>query len=482
MWSGTSSLGRATRPSGKSGKSRTSGAIGGAYRREPSAPAARTAGDAHGDRLVPARPARARPSGAHRGAPRARTGSCPCSCSTRGCSTAAASRPRTARGSCSRRCASCAARCATAAASSYVRAGPAGGGAAARWPRETGAEAVYFASDVSPFAMARDRRVVAALGGVRAVRAPGQLRRRRRRPADAATAGRTPSSARSGARGSSCRGATCTARRARSACRPGSPPARSRTAPEPEAAEPFAPGEAAARERLSRWLAGGDRALRRAPRPARGRDVASSRPTCTSAASRRARPRRGRGPRAARAPRRSCASSPGATSTRTCCCTTPATPRGAYRRAYDALEWEDDDDALRRLARGPHRLSRRRRRHAPARPPGLDAQPRAADRRLLPHQGPAPRLARRRGALHAPPAVRRRGAEQRQLAVDHVDRGRSRRRTSAASTTRSPSSAATTRTAPTCAAGAPSCATSRSRKLAEPWTMSEARAGGRRAA
>src|ERR671916_3123048 len=44
MCRGTSSLGRATRPSGKSGKSRTSVPIGRAYRRDPSAPAPRTQG------------------------------------------------------------------------------------------------------------------------------------------------------------------------------------------------------------------------------------------------------------------------------------------------------------------------------------------------------------------------------------------------------------------------------------------------------
>ena len=41
--------------------------------------------------------------------------------------------------------------------------------------RELGARAVHFASDVSPFAMARDRRVVEALGDVEAVRHPGNF-------------------------------------------------------------------------------------------------------------------------------------------------------------------------------------------------------------------------------------------------------------------------------------------------------------------
>jgi len=117
--------------------------------------------------------------------------------------------------------------------------------------RECGASALYFASDVSPFATARDRRVEAALPGVEVRRQPGvfvadvgavrpytvftpfhraweQLDRREvhgaprslRFPAGLA-AGRLPA------------------------------------APEPEASDPFPPGERAARERASRWLADG---------------------------------------------------------------------------------------------------------------------------------------------------------------------------------------------------------------------------------
>ena len=81
---------------------------------------------------------------------------------------------------------------------------------------------------------------------------------------------------------------------------------------------------------------------------------------------------------------------------------------------------------VRRLVRGPHGLPGRRRGDAAAAHARLDAQPRAADRRLVPHEGPARRLAARRGALHAVAAVRRRGAEQRQLAVDRFGRCRSR--------------------------------------------------------
>ena len=100
---------------------------------------------------------------------------------------------------------------------------------------------------------------------------------------------------------------------------------------------------------------------------------------CISAArARGARARRRRGRRAGRvrAPARA-----GATSTRTCCCTTPATRATPTSAAMDELEWEDDDEALRGVVRGPHRLPGRRRRDAPAARPRLDAQPRAADRR-----------------------------------------------------------------------------------------------------
>jgi deoxyribodipyrimidine photo-lyase len=122
--------------------------------------------------------------------------------------------------------------------------------------RETGADAVYFASDVSPFAMARDRRVEAALDGVEVRRQPGNFvadvgvprtgdgrpytvfspfwrawRELPRRTVHGAPRElRVPSGLASG---------------------------RIPAAPAPEAADPLTPGEAAARERLTRWLAGG---------------------------------------------------------------------------------------------------------------------------------------------------------------------------------------------------------------------------------
>ena len=61
---------------------------------------------------------------------------------------------------------------------------------------------------------------------------------------------------------------------------------------------------------------------------------------------------------------------------------------------------------VRRLARGPHRLSARRRRDAPARAHRLDAQPRAARRRVVSHEGPAPRLAPGRTSLRGAAARR----------------------------------------------------------------------------
>ena len=58
---------------------------------------------------------------------------------------------------------------------------------------------------------------------------------------------------------------------------------------------------------------------------------------------------------------------------------------------------------LPRVGRGTDRLPDRGRGHAPAAGVGLRAQPGAHDRGLVPGQGPAARLAARRGRVHAPP-------------------------------------------------------------------------------
>ncbi len=73
------------------------------------------------------------------------------------------------------------------------------------------------------------------------------------------------------------------------------------------------------------------------------------------------------------------------------------------------------------LASGPHRLPGRGRRDAPARSKRLDAQSGPDDRGELPRQGPPDRLAARRSPLHGPPRRRRRGRQQRRLAVDRGD-------------------------------------------------------------
>ena len=93
---------------------------------------------------------------------------------------------------------------------------------------------------------------------------------------------------------------------------------------------------------------------------------------------------RGRGAAAARrrGRRRSAASSAGATSTTTCCSTSPRNARSEFQERYrGTIRWSHAEQALRGVVRGPHRLPAGRRRHAPAAPRGLDAQPRPARRR-----------------------------------------------------------------------------------------------------
>ena len=207
--------------------------------------------------------------------------------------------------------------------------------------RETGADAVHFASDVSPFALARDRRVEAALavrrhpgnfvadvgaprtsgGGPFAVFSPfwrrwEQLPRRAVHGAprtlavpDGLDAGAIPAG------------------------------------PRPEAADPFPPGETAARERLRRWLAGGlERYHDRHDRLAGGTSELSPylHFGCVSAreVEQRARAKGGAG---------------AAAFVRQLAWRDfyahvllhhPGNARHAHRRQFDALEWEDDAEAL----------------------------------------------------------------------------------------------------------------------------------------
>ena len=99
----------------------------------------------------------------------------------------------------------------------------------------------------------------------------------------------------------------------------------------------------------------------------------------------------------------------------------PRNARSEFQERYrGAIRWSHAEQRVRGLVRGPHRLPARGRRHAPAAPRGLDAQPRAARGGLVPDQGPRDRLALGRALVHAPAGRRRRGQQQRQLAVDRL--------------------------------------------------------------
>ena len=461
MCSGISSLGRATRPSGKSGKSRTS-AMARAYPSgavEPRAPARRTLDDADRHRLVPARPARARPPRAHGRPSRGR-----------------ARRPR-------------------------VRARPP---PARRGPvpvrnrawfllaslrelrealRERGGELWVRSGrpeSVLPRARARGRRRrralrlrrVAVRDGPRPAGRAGAGRRRVSRAATRATssptsasrrrrtAARTRSSRRSGARGRRCRGATSHGAPRACACPPALPVGAIPTGPAPEADDPFAPGESAARERLRRWLGDGiERYADRHDRLAGGTSQLSPylHFGCVSAREVEARAR-DKGGKGAEAFVRQLAWRDFYAHV---LLHHPDNARHAHKRRFDALEWEDDAHALDAWRDGRTGY------------PVVDA-----GMRQLRAQGWMHNRARlivasfltkdlhldwrlRRGALHAPPAVRRRGPEQRQLAVDHVGRGRPRAVLPPPLQPDGAAASATTRTGRTCGAGAPSCATCR---------------------
>jgi deoxyribodipyrimidine photo-lyase len=213
-----------------------------------------------------------------------------------------------------------------------------------RLARETGAAAVYFASDVSPFAMARDRRAVAALGDVEARRTPGNFvadvnapRTKDGRPYAVFSPfhrawEQLPRREVHGAP---------RALRVPAGLDAGEIPA----GPEPDAAEPFPPGERAARERLARWLAGPiERYADRHDRLAGGTSELSPylHFGCLSAreTEQRARARDSRG---ARAFVRQLAWRDFYAHV---LLHHPANARGAYKAQFDRLEWADDDDAL----------------------------------------------------------------------------------------------------------------------------------------
>ena len=128
----------------------------------------------------------------------------------------------------------------------------------AKLAREHGAEAVYFASDVSPFALARDRRVEAALSGagIDVRRQPGlfvadvgRVRTKDGRPHSVFTPFHR---AWEHAPRREVHGAP-----RRLAFPSGVAVGRLPAAPEPEAPDPMPPGERAGRERMLAWLRSG---------------------------------------------------------------------------------------------------------------------------------------------------------------------------------------------------------------------------------
>ena len=336
--------------------------MGEAYRRwlAPAA-LARIPGDAHRARLVPARPARARPPAADGRPPGRPSASCrvfvldprlldagrfpsreprvvPARVPARAARRAARARREARRARAGGPSASCrSSRARTARRRSTSR--PTS--RRSRW-RATGASTA--ALDGVAEVRRHPGNFVADIGGPRRSRAS-----------------RTSSSARSGARGSSCRGARSTARRARCTCRPASPPARSRAGPSrrpPSRSRPARPRPASA---LSRWLADGvERYAERHDRLAGGTSRLSPylHFGCVSAreVEARARDKGGRGT--------------GAFVRQLAwrdfyahvLLHHPGNAEHAYKQAVRRARVGVRRRRARRLARGPHRLPRRRRR------------------------------------------------------------------------------------------------------------------------
>ena len=258
---------------------------------------------------------------------------------------------------------------------------------------EIGADELHVSADVSPFARRRGQHVSEVLGA----RHPRPSRRvrggRRGRAAHPGRARPTQSSHPFTVPGRRSRAGTCSTRRARCRrCRRASRRDGSRRSGRSASSRSWwsrrGAGRPRAAQRLEAFLAhdvadyaaNHDALAATAPR--------ASRRTCTSAACRRGRSRsgcrRGAGPGRVPPPARA-----GATSTTTCCCTSRATRRSEFQERYRGrIGWSHAEARFRGLVRGPHRLPARGRRHAPATARGLDAQPRAARGRLVPHQGP----------------------------------------------------------------------------------------------
>ena len=317
---------------------------------------------------------------------------------------------------------------------------PAAGGwcsaTGARRPRCAGRgrgrrRAVHVSDDVTGFARARD---AARERGARArrralARHPGALRRRPAGDPHQRRAGRTRSSRPSCARGRP-RSAAPVERAPREIAMPRASPRAAAVAARlgfdgpRRARDAAAPGEEAGRARGARLgRAAGPGALRRAPQRARRADLAPvGLPALRLPLAALARARASRGGVAPARYRDQLAWRDffGAVPLHF-----PHVARVEFQERYRALEWDADERAARR--RGARAAPASRvvdAGDAPARRHGLDAQPRAHDRRLVPDQGPPAGLARGRAPLHGPPARRRLPQQQRRLAVDRLDRHR----------------------------------------------------------
>ena len=87
------------------------------------------------------------------------------------------------------------------------------------------------------------------------------------------------------------------------------------------------------------------------------------------------------------------------------------------RPEFERFPWRHDEDGFSRLGAWAHRLSDRRRRDAAIVAHGIFAQSRAPDRRFVPRQAPAHRLAARRGMVLGYADRRRSGQQSAQLAM-----------------------------------------------------------------
>ena len=234
--------------------------------------------------------------------------------------------------------------------------------------------------------------------------------------------------------GSACSpAATCRRRCRRRTC---SPPAASGRGSRPWQLEParpdwagglrasWTPGEDAAQRRLQAFLADADRRLRGRPRPARPRRHLAA---VAAPALRRdqSRVRSGTPPalprpndrRAGRDIDKFLSELGWREFCRHLLHRSPDLPERNLQPSFDAFPVARRPGGAAGLAARPHRLSDRRRRHAPALAHRLDAQPGAHDRGLVPGQAPADRLARGRGMVLGHAGRRRSGQQPGELAV-----------------------------------------------------------------